>query len=138
MNTKPIAAITFALVVLMGCGPDETTGQNYRQSDESVADNDSTMDTDRYEPKRYEPVTSAPPAVAADRLSPQSAPGTGASLERTEFAALDTNANGTLAKDEWTEGMGEFEDIDENSNGAIDREEFNDAMEDMRNDADDR
>ena len=52
---------------------------------------------------------------------------TEARMERTEFAAFDTNANGELDKGEWpTERLPgiAFEAADDDGNGAVDHREF--------------
>lgn len=145
MQIRQLTALTVlaAMGMLVGCGTEEPsepadlgdTSYNEDRTDQAPPPESSVPDTGERaggDLAGNEPMD----RPATEPATPGTQPGTagqdtGQDVGMTEFAALDTDADGKLAESEWqpdaVEGM-EFEQIDEDSSGDIDREEFRQAM----------
>lgn len=152
MQIRQMTAITVlaAMAALGGCGAEEPDSVGYDETgyeepgytgDDQVAAPEGSVAGTEYQTDdpattgTSDPMTGSQPGSTGDDLAGQT--GMGQPEEEvgmTEFAALDTDANGKLAESEWQpeavagiEGM-DFEEIDEDSSGDIDREEFRQAI----------
>lgn len=118
---KALAATLFAMA-LAGCGgPDEPA------TNQDLGYEEPAGDVDVYRPESdaselYEEdvdVGAVDPDLGAAEGS--------ATTETSDFAALDTNSDGTIAEDEWIpEAVGDtaYSEADSDGDGAVNREEF--------------
>ncbi len=139
------ASVFAAMAALAGCGQDETTTaeDTYtydEEVDQTAQETQPFEDTENMEAEPFEETEEMQDdtglAGSVDRSEQPEAGGMTDTLpeestQMTEFAALDTNSDGSIDEQEWqpdaVQGT-QFEEVDQNGDGMVDRDEFSQGV----------